>query len=209
MRNIYLFSTSAHPDAISINSLEIALFKPEIDFSSYDYIIVTSKQALNALKQYNFNDFHTKKLLCISKATANAAKKMGLYILEVGEGYGDNLSTILKKYPKSKKWLYLRAEIIASDFAQKSQNDGYNISEITVYKSECSQMIADVNTEENSILIFTSPSSVKCFLKHHTFSSRNSIIVIGKTTAKAIPQKFSYTLAEEPTIEACLSIINL
>jgi len=75
MRNIYLFSTSSHPDAVSINSLEITLFKPEIDFSKYDSLIVTSKQALIALKQYDFDDFHTKKLLCISKVTASTAKQ--------------------------------------------------------------------------------------------------------------------------------------
>ena len=51
-KQIYLFSISSHPDAKSVNSLDIKLLKPEIDFLKYDYFIVTSKQTSEALKQY-------------------------------------------------------------------------------------------------------------------------------------------------------------
>jgi len=67
-------------------------------------------------------------------------------------------------------------------------------------------MIADVSTEDDSILIFTSPSSVKCFLKHHTFTTKHSLIVIGTTTAKSIPNDFSYAVSPEPNIASCMRL---
>ncbi len=203
---IYLFSISSHPDAISINSLSITFFKPSIDFSKYDYLIITSKQVSLALKQYRKEQYLDKKALCVSTASAKSYEDLGAGVLEIGAGYGDNLTEIIKSYPKTTKWLYLRAEKVASDFVKKCHDDGYNIDEAIVYKSDCSQEILDVEVEENSILIFTSPSSLNCFLKTHTIDKNSQIIVIGRTTAKAVPKNRDYILSNETTIKSCMQI---
>jgi len=98
-KNIYLFSTSSHPDAIHINSLDITFLKPEIDFSQYDSFIITSKQASKALLQYKAEEYKDTKALCISNATAKSYEALGRDVLAVGSGYGDNLYSIIKKYP--------------------------------------------------------------------------------------------------------------
>jgi len=201
---IYLFSISSHPHAKSINSLDIKLLKPDIDFSSYDYFIITSKQTSEALKQYEKPCL--KPALCVSVASAKSYEQMGGKVLDIGSGYGDNLVDKIKEFSKDKKWLYLRAKIVASDFVSTCQDDGYDIAEIIVYESECSQAIWDVEIEDESILIFTSPSSVNCFLKNHAISPHAKVIVIGKTTAKAIPKNIDYILSNETTIESCIKI---
>ena len=204
---IYLFSISSHPDAISVNSLDITFFKPDIDFSKYDYFIITSKQTSEALKQYD--DVVLKPALCVSVASAKSYENLGGEILAIGSGYGDNLVEKIKSYPKETKWLYLRAEVVASDFVSISKKDGYKIDEVVVYKSDCSQAIWDIDVQDDAILIFTSPSSVKCFLKNHHISSRARVIVIGKTTAKSLPQDTKFTISKETTIESCFKeIIN-
>lgn len=205
MPKIYLFSTSSHPEAISVNSLNITLLKPNINFSQYDYFIMTSKQVSKALQEYNPKYF--KPALCISKLTAKAYENIGGTLLEVGMGYGDDLALKIKQYPKSTNWLYLRAEVVASDFVFECQKEGYNIDESIVYKSACSTEIENISVESDSVLIFTSPSSVKCFLKTHEISSLNKTIVIGKTTALALPQHIKYTLSKETTIESCINSI--
>jgi len=63
-----------------------------------------------------------------------------------------------------------------------------------------------VEIEKDSILIFTSPSSVDCFLKNHTISNNNKVIVIGNTTAKALPKNTDYIVSSETTIENCMKI---
>jgi len=135
---IYLFSISSHPHAKSINSLDVTFFKPEIDFSKYDYLIITSKQACEALKQYEQKEYIHMPALCVSKQSALSYEKLGGKVLDVGAGYGDNLVEKIKSYPKDKKWLYLRAKIVASEFVSTCQDDGYNIDETVVYKSDCS-----------------------------------------------------------------------
>jgi len=205
-RPIYLFSISSHPEAVSINSLEIKFFKPHINFSQYDYFIITSKQASKALEQYDKNEYINREALCVSTQSAKSFEALGGKVLDIGEGYGDNLVDKIKSYPKSIKWLYLRAKIVASDFVEICNNDGYNIDESIVYESSCSKDILNMNVEENAILIFTSPSSVVCFLKNHILTQEQTIIVIGKTTAKAIPAGFTSLISAKTTIESCIEI---
>ena len=201
---IYLFSISSHPHAKSINLLDIKLLKPEINFSNYDYFIITSKQTSEVLKQYLNPDL--KPALCVSVASAKSYEDMGGTILDIGAGYGDNLVSKIKEYPKSKKWLYLRAKVVASDFVAICQKDGYDIDEIIVYESGCSKEIWHVEIEEEAILIFTSPSSVNCFLQNHTISPHAKVIVIGKTTAKALPLNVKYLLSAKTSIDSCIDI---
>ncbi len=134
---IYLFSISSHSEAIHVDPLHITFLKPDIDFSLYDHLILTSKQAVKALKHYPKTDFLDKKALCISQATAKAYSDIGGKILEVGKGYGDLLIDTIKTYPKTTKWLYLRAQIVASDFGEVLRKEGFYIDEQIVYKSEC------------------------------------------------------------------------
>ncbi len=204
--SIYLFSISSHPKAKSVNSLTIKFLKPVIDFSKYDYLIITSKQTSEALKQYEKDSYITKPALCVSKQSAISYEKLGGEILAIGGGYGDNLISKIKEFPKDTIWLYLRAKIVASDFVDICRDDGYSVDEVVVYESGCSQEILDVEVEDDSTLIFTSPSSLNCFLKTHKLNQKNKIVVIGKTTAKAIPKGFNFFISKETTIDSCIEI---
>ena len=203
-KSIYLFSISSHPQAKSINSLDIKFFKPEIDFSNYDYFIITSKQASESLKEYE--DFAFKPALCVSKQSALSYESIGGNILDIGGGYGDDLVEKIKEYPKDVKWLYLRAKEVASDFVNICKNEDYKIDEKIIYESQCSKEIQNVKIKDDSILIFTSPSSVKCFLKNHKISQDSKVIVIGKTTAKSLPDGISYLISDDKTIDSCIEI---
>lgn len=203
-KQIYLFSTSSHPNAKSINSLDIKFLKPNIDFSKYHYLIITSKQAVAALKQYNKSEYRYIPALCISEKSAEAYEEIEGKVLACANGYGDDLVKIVKKFSHAKRWLYLRGESIASDFAEVCRKDGYNIDEEVVYKTKCSNEIKSVNFEDDAVFIFTSPSSIQCFLKNHTISQNTQIIVIGKTTAKALPKGVKYHLSKDKTIQSCI-----
>ena len=205
-KRIYLFSISSHPNVTSVNSLAITFLKPQIDFSKYDYLIVTSKQTSESLKQQKTQEYIDKKALCVSVASAASYESLGGTVLDIGGGYGDNLVDKIKNYPKDTKWLYLRAKVVASDFVEVCKNDGYDIDEEIVYESDCSQEILDIKVEDESTLIFTSPSSLNCFLKTHEISKKSKVIVIGKTTAKAVPKNIEYVLSNETTIESCMEI---
>jgi uroporphyrinogen-III synthase len=200
---IYLFSTSSHPDAISINSLEIKLLKPDINFSRYEYLILTSKQAAKALLQYDFVDI---KAICVSKKTADSCREIGIDVIDIGDGYGKSLVDVVKKYPKETKCLYLRAKEVASDFAQDLKAQNYNIDEVIVYESRCAEDMRKTEIEGGATLVFTSPSGVRCFLKHNTIDKKNKVIVIGKSTASALPKNINYILSHESNIDSCITL---
>jgi len=209
---IYLFSISSHPDTININSLEITLLHPEIDFTKYDYIIATSKQVFKVLSQYDNKEYRKKKFLCISQATAKSCIASGCEVLEIGSGYGDDLSRVITSYSKNLKWLYLRAEKVASNFAKESKKQGYTIDEKIVYISNCSTAIEKISIASHSTLIFTSPSSVKCFYKTHKIDETHKVIVIGESTKKALSSEVMCTISPRVSIDSCVELaksINL
>ncbi|NPA66636.1 MAG: uroporphyrinogen-III synthase [Epsilonproteobacteria bacterium] len=203
---IYLFSLTPADGVVHIPTLDVTYFQPKIDFSVYDYLILTSKQAIEALKHYPKEEYIHIPALCISKATANAYRALGGEVLEEAKGYGDSLVEYVQKFPKTIKWLYLRASVVASDFVSILQEEGFRVDQEVVYATQCSKAIAQAKIPSNAVLIFTSPSSVECFLVHHSFEQTHKAIVIGKTTAKLLENIIPYKMPKNPTIKACISL---
>lgn len=205
-KQIYLFATSTNPHATCVKSLEIKFLTPKINFDNYDKLIITSKQTVKALSAYDKENFINKPAISVSTKTAGAYESFGGKIIDIGNGYGDSLNEVIKKYPKETRWLYLRAKIVASDFVQRTKDEGYNIDEEILYSSECSQEILDVRVTDDSTLIFTSPSCIECFLKNNTIHPNAKVIVIGKTTAKTLPKDIKYYVAQKTTIDSCIEL---
>lgn len=203
----YLFSRSSHPDLIHVNSLHITFFPIEKDFSEYTYFIITSKQVAKALEQAKVQDL--KPALCISHATAQAYRDIGGSVLHIGKGYGDTLSEFIQEYTKETKWLYLRAKEVASHFVEDLQTQGYSIDASILYESCCSKEIAEIQIPSEANLIFTSPSSVVCFLQNNSIPKKARVVVIGKTTAKALPENTNFVIAQNPTIESCIKALRV
>lgn len=203
-KKVYLFATTPHKDAINVKSLDIEFLTPKIDFGIYDYIIITSKHAINALKNYDRSSYIDKPCLCVSPKTASLYRDAGGVVLDIGNGYGDDLIHNIKKFPKESKWLYLRAEVIVSNFVGVARDEGYSIDEAVVYKSSCSKEMKSIKIEDDSTLIFTSPSSIECFLKNNTIHKNAKIVVIGTVSAAYLPKDIKYHLSEETTIDSCI-----
>lgn len=199
---IYLFSATPYPDVIHINSLDFTFFQPYIEFSKYDFLILTSKKAVDALGFYDKKEYINIPALCISEFTEEYYKSVGGKILYVGNGLGSDLISVIDSYKKDKKGLYLRAKEIAGD--------GFNIDEAIVYESRCSNEILSFRlNDEECTLIFTSPSSVRCFLKNNTISYNSKVIVIGKTTAKSLPNGVKYMIPKKNSIKESLRMLNI
>ena len=199
MKKIYLFSATPNPKALHVNTLDFDFFQPIINFSNYDYLVLTSKKAVDALQFYKKEEYIDIPALCISKFTKEYYEKFNGKILDIGDGIGSNLQAIIDTYPKDKKWLYLRAKEIAGD--------GLHVDEAIVYESRCSDEILNFKLDnKDAILIFTSPSSVRCFLQNNSLHVEQKVIVIGTTTAKALPTKINYKISDKTSIKSCLEL---
>lgn len=198
---IYLFSKTFYPDVNHIPILVPTYLQPCIDFSSYDYIIATSKETITALDK--IGDWKDLPVLAISEATAEYVRKQGGNLLDVAEGYGKSIISLVNKKYKKLKALHPHAKIIAYDIESEFKKLGIEIDSFIVYETSCSKTIK-VQLPTDAICIFTSPSSVKCFLQKYEFLRTYKIVCIGKTTALALPKDLSYVLSEKTSVESTI-----
>ncbi len=208
MRKIYLFSLTPFDDdeVIHIPTLQVKFLKNDIDFSKYNYLILTSKQAVNyLLTNHDKKDFLNKKALCVSKKTATFYKDIGGDVFEHNKNYGEELIDIIKNEPK-KRWLYLRAKEVASDFVKRLKNEGFCVDEKIVYETRCNEGLKDYSFEEEAVYVFTSPSSVKCFLKYHDIKEKNKVVAIGKTTAYVLKGFKNVITSPKQSVKNCINL---
>jgi len=188
---------------IHVPILSIHFLTPLINFVDYDGIIVTSKQGALALKHYS-PDLGRVHVVCVGEATAHAMKQLGAVHVTIADGYGDAIFDAIKTNQQQKKWLYCRPKMIASSWPARAREEGMIIDEVILYETACNAEMEESEIADNGVLIFTSPSSVECFLKHYELLPTHSIVVIGTTTQKALPFGIPSTLSERTSVESCV-----
>lgn len=204
MRPIYLISKTPLDqavDVIHIPILSIHFLAPDIDFSLYRGVIVTSKQAAQALKSYS-PDWTELNIVCVGESTANVIKELGASHIEIAQGYGMSILNVLS--PHKGKWLYLRPKMIASSWPSRARELGVEVDEVIIYETTCNDDIKELKIAQDGVLIFTSPSSIECFCKRSNILSTHDVVVIGSTTQAALPLGIKSTLSEETSVVSCI-----
>ncbi len=204
-RPIYLFSKTESSEVTHVPILLTEFFQPAIDYSQYDAIVLTSKQAVVALEKIN-HEWTRLPVLSIAALTARQARSAGANVLEYGAGYGNSLANIIIHNYPDLRWLYPRPEVVASDFAKRVETAGVSMEGVVVYKTTCNPEVASLRLEENAILIFTSPLTIACFLQQHQFHPSNTVIAIGVTTASALPNGVDALMPKKPSVQGCVDL---
>ncbi len=204
MSKIYLLNDNIHEDVHNLEVFTIKYLKSDINLSKYDALIFTSKNAIHAINSFNTN---WKKIpaYLIAQKTANIANSYGGNIAFIGkESYGDGFAKELINILEDKKVLYIRASKTVSNLYTILKNKDINIDELIAYKTICKQNNKLI--EDNSILIFTSPSSVECFFTNYIWNKSNKAILIGETTAKYFPKNIKYLISPINSIQECIKL---
>ncbi len=196
---IYLFSKTPHSEVIHVPILTVRYLRPDIDFSVYDAIVITSKEAVDALNATG-TDWKRLPVLCVASKTAEKVRDAGGEILEVGSGYGDDIARIIFEHYPQKRWLYAKPVQTASDFAERLRHDGVKIDDCTVYETQCNSNVK-VTIKDKAVLAFTSPSAVECFLARFSFKAKHRVCVIGKTTLQALPDNLKAQMPHNPSVD--------
>ena len=202
--SIYLFSSTPKEGILSLPMISFTLYKKEIDLEPYDTLLFTSKQAVKSAYTLNCK---AKELpaLAIGSATAKQIVSLGGTILyQAKEFYGKALSEeIIKKF-KQKRILYLRPKVVSFDAKAFLQKAGVFIEEEIIYETSCIRYAQEQKPMKNAILIFTSPSTIKCFLRNFDWDESYTAVVIGKATQKYLPLECVYEIANEALISSCI-----
>ncbi len=205
MRPVYLISKTPYPGVVHLPVLSIRFLTPAIDFSAYEGIILTSKQGVEALRNY---DVPWEKLgcICVSGPTGEHALRAGARNVETGSGYGVSLPDLLSSRRRRGKWLYLRPEKVASSWVDEARQRGFEIDESIVYETGCNPGWNGGEIDERGVLVFTSPSSIACFCAQCPILPTHRVVAIGTTTQMALPEGVASSLAPETSVESAVAL---
>jgi len=208
-RPIYLVSVtpSSDADVIHLPLLGTRWLQPKTVLAHVDGIIFTSKTGVDAMERID-PSWKTLPVLCVGKATLQRVRELGGSPLETGSGYGEDLFEIIRTRYADKRWLYARPEVIASDFAQRLREAGISVEEAIVYETVCLAEDFSTPVADDAVLIFTSPSALKCFRSRYKILPGHDVVVIGKTTQKSLPDHPVH-LASEPTVASCVTLAKI
>ena len=206
-KNIYLLSDIKNLDfdIKSLSIFDINFLEYDIDFNSYDALIFTSKNAIYSIK----DDKLWKNIpsYAISNKTAKVLKEVNSNLKYIGiSGYGDEFAKELIPILENKKVLYIRAKKVVSNLHKILNKNNILCEELVTYETKCINYSIDKKPTKNSIIIFSSPSTIECFLSNFTWDDSYLAVVIGKTTAEYLPSNINYKIAEETSIESCIKM---
>ncbi len=177
VRDIYLLSPTAKAETIFMPMIEFSTVVDSIDFSNCDTLIFTSKKAVVTADSIDKN---WKKYPCI--AIGPSTKKQieslgGEVIYYPKEFYGENLSADIAEFFRDRKLLYLRPKEISFDSKAFLKKEGIELQEQITYETSCINYTKEEKPKENAIIIFTSPSTIHCFLKNFDWDESYIAIV--------------------------------
>jgi uroporphyrinogen-III synthase len=142
--------------------------------------------------------------IAIGGATKSKIEALGGEVIYYPKAfYGKNLSQDIKAYFADKKILYLRPKEISFNSKAYLAQEGITLKEQIIYETSCVRY--DTQTiEKNATIIFTSPSTIKCFFKNFIWDNSFVAVLIGEATKEHLPSYCQYVVADEPLIDACV-----
>ncbi|MBE0491799.1 MAG: uroporphyrinogen-III synthase [Sulfurospirillum sp.] len=203
---IYLLSNTKHEEAISLPLLQIKSLHVSLDLSKFDALIFTSKNAVYAMQQIDEN-WKEIPAYSIGEATSKAIQKhSGKLVYTANDSYGDAFAREISPMLRGKKVAFLRAKEIASSLEDILLNAGVFLSSFIVYESTCKPCNSSLSFPVDSVFIFTSPSSVRCFFHCYTWRESYQAVFIGAISAQAFTLKTTLHVSTTQSIDACVSL---
>ncbi|MBE0494942.1 MAG: uroporphyrinogen-III synthase [Campylobacterales bacterium] len=203
---IYLLGTTPHPKAKHLGVIEVCLLPLSFSCDGFDAIVLTSKSAVASLEASKIS-WHHLPVYVIGKGTQEAAQKAGATVAYVAkEAYGERFALETISLLQGKKVLFPRAKEVVSDVAGLLQKEGVLIHDVVAYETVCVPCETLSPPLGTSVMIFTSPSSVRCFLRCFSWDSSWQAVSIGKKTAEAFPKEIISHISPVQTVDACVEL---
>jgi len=203
-KKIYILSDKKVKNTINLPIFDIEYIKQDIDLSGYDALIFTSK---NAIKAINSMDKTWKSIpsYVIAPQTAKTVKSLGGNLTFIGKAHhGDAFAQEIQSELKGKKVLYVSGKKVVSNLVNILKDNGVLCDSKVFYKTVCKQYKERVVLPKNSIIIFSAPSTIECFLNNVTWDESFRAISIGKTTAKYFPDYIEPIISDTTSLDACV-----
>jgi uroporphyrinogen-III synthase len=201
---LFLISKTPFEGVHYLPIIETRYLAPDITWDAYDALLVTSKEAIEALKRMG-DSWRQIPVLCVGEGSAERVREAGGRVMAVADGYGTGLAALVRERYADLRLLYTRPKVVATEFAAALRQEGVAIDEICVYETRCSDLTFDPLPAE-AVLLFTSPSGVRCFLQRQPLLPGHRIVAIGETTRAAFPHDRAVSLPRTPSVAALVAL---
>jgi uroporphyrinogen-III synthase len=203
-RAIYLLSPTPKEGTIALPMIDFSVTAESIDFSQSDTLMFTSKQAVVTADKID-PSWKNYPCVAIGPATKKQIEDLGGEVIYYPRSfYGETLSKDISQFFRDRKLLYLRPKEISFDSKSFLEKEGILLQEQIIYKTSCIQYSSEEKPLQNAVIIFTSPSTIHCFLKNFDWDESYTAVVIGKATKIHLPENADYVVADEPLISSCI-----
>lgn len=203
-KNIFILSDKKIKYAQNFPVITTEPILQQIDLSGYDALIFTSKNAIKTLNKIT-QEWKEFPSYVIAPQTAKNLKWYGGKLEYVGkQKHGDEFAHELIPLLHGKKVLYIGGKKIVSNLVNILNENGVECYQKAVYETFCKKYQQKVKLPKNSIIIFSSPSTIECFLKNAHWDKSFKAISIGKTTAKYFPEYIEPIISDNTSLDACV-----
>ena len=201
---IYLLSPLVKEGTKHLPMIAFSLCDVDLEVAPYDYLMFTSKQAVVSAESLN-PQWKSIPTLAIGKATAKQIEKLGGTVAYHPKSfYGASLGQdIIEKF-SDKKILYIRPKEVSFDSKTFLAKAGMTLDEAVIYETHCITYTLKDRPKEGAIIIFTSPSTIHCFLKNFDWNESYTAIVIGEATKEHLPENTRVFVSDVPLISSCI-----
>jgi uroporphyrinogen-III synthase len=203
--NIFTLGDKKVQNAKSLPVYKINYLESDIDFTKYDALVFTSKNSVMAIDSFNKN-WRSIPAYTIASGTAKTVKRLGGKLKFVGiTKHGNEFASELVGELDGKKVLYLRGKTVVSNLIEILDNAKINCDNVVVYENVCNTDLKIKELPLNSYIIFSSPSTIDCFLKNFEWKPSYKAISIGHTTAKYFPEYINPIISYTTSIDSCVN----
>jgi len=203
--SIYLCSPTPQKGINALPMIAFEITAKKIEFGECDTLMFTSKQAVKSAEALD-PSWKNYPSVAIGSATARQIKALGgKVIYEPKKFYAKSLSRDIATFFHDKKLLYLRPKEVSFDSKGFLAKEGIALKEQIIYETSCVSFMKKDRPPNGAIIIFTSPSTIRCFLKNFEWDASYTAVVIGEATKKHLPPNASAAVAFEPTIDASIA----
>jgi len=205
LNSIYLLSPLVKEDTIALPMIRFRITAEKVDLSNCDVLMFTSKQAVKSINKLN-PKWRKIPSLAIGSSTAKQIEKLGGEVLyQPNSFYGKTLSQDIVEKFHDKKILYLRPKEVSFDSKSFLASSHINLDEQVIYETTCILYDESDKPAKDAIIIFTSPSTIHCFLKNFTWDESYTAVVIGEATKEHLPMNARCVVADIPQIDSCIA----
>ena len=199
---VYILTNETFEEVLNYPVIRINFLSPSFSFENIDYLLFTSKNGVRAVDRLT-DEWKKFPSFAIGKATAKEIEKLGGKVEYIAKSaYGDEFAKEINENYKNKTFLFFRAKKLVSNIRGFFINNV--LKEIIIYETTCN--IPTNKLIKPSIIIFTSPSTVRCFAKLQTFENIISIAIGKKTKAELKKHISEIYMPDKPGIIECINL---